>query len=366
MTFTDFQPRAGCLTAAILLTSMTACGPLPGFEVLNKDDNFDQIVSINDKVDILFVIDNSGSMGEEQLTLTESFTSFIDQFRSRNLNFQIGVISTDVQTDPDWWTGTGAWLRVSGWGFFGQSGSGTLVGLGANPRLLTPNTPNLVQTFQENARLYTYGWFEEAGILAAYKALSPERLAVGAANEGLVRDDALLAVVVLSDEDESVGDMSSQLQDYIRNYPALRAQRVSDFAERFRSLKPDRPDLLRFDAIIAPSAAECPTGLPGGEGEVYAEVAGMFRGTVSNICQDFSAHLVKIGSDLVNLLTSFKIKQKPAGPITVIVDDVVVPENAENGWQFDEPTLVISFHGTSVPKADAKIKVNYVPSAPLK
>ena len=52
-------------------------------------------------VDVLFVVDNSGSMSEEQSNLRESFTSFIagaDQFSN---DFQIGLVTMDMQNDDD-------------------------------------------------------------------------------------------------------------------------------------------------------------------------------------------------------------------------------------------------------------------------
>ncbi len=51
------------------------------------------------KVDMLFVVDNSGSMSDEQAMLADSFQTFIDQFMLRNVDFHIGIITTDV-TDP--------------------------------------------------------------------------------------------------------------------------------------------------------------------------------------------------------------------------------------------------------------------------
>ena len=48
-------------------------------------------------VDILFVIDNSGSMGEEQATLAANFEAFIDVLeRDIDANYRIGVTTTDM------------------------------------------------------------------------------------------------------------------------------------------------------------------------------------------------------------------------------------------------------------------------------
>lgn len=54
-------------------------------------------ISINRDVDILFVIDNSGSMGEEQATLARNFSAFIDVLEEEQVdaNYRIGITTTD-------------------------------------------------------------------------------------------------------------------------------------------------------------------------------------------------------------------------------------------------------------------------------
>ncbi|TPV94687.1 MAG: VWA domain-containing protein [Myxococcales bacterium FL481] len=53
---------------------------------------------INRDVDVLFVIDNSGSMGEEQGKLAENFQNFIEVLEDPDVkaNYRIGVTTTDV------------------------------------------------------------------------------------------------------------------------------------------------------------------------------------------------------------------------------------------------------------------------------
>src|SRR3954469_18675110 len=68
-------------------------GQLPELpeRIENISDNYDPLV------DILFVIDNSGSMGSHQANLAQNIGLFIDQIKKNvNLNFHIGVISTDM------------------------------------------------------------------------------------------------------------------------------------------------------------------------------------------------------------------------------------------------------------------------------
>ena len=62
-------------------------------EVIGKTVN----VQINKDVDILFVIDNSGSMAEEQALLSKNFGSFINVLEAPDVdaNYRIGITTTD-------------------------------------------------------------------------------------------------------------------------------------------------------------------------------------------------------------------------------------------------------------------------------
>jgi hypothetical protein len=52
-------------------------------------------------VDILWVIDNSGSMCQEQKALRDNFGAFIDRLTARTTDFQIGVTTTDMAGEID-------------------------------------------------------------------------------------------------------------------------------------------------------------------------------------------------------------------------------------------------------------------------
>src|SRR5690554_1805096 len=62
-----------------------------GSVVITTDRSPDSAAS----VDILWVIDNSGSMCEIQTSIRENFLNFIDQITAQNIDFQMGVTTTD-------------------------------------------------------------------------------------------------------------------------------------------------------------------------------------------------------------------------------------------------------------------------------
>ena len=361
------------LVAGSSTLGLGACGKLPGFAVDATTNNFDQLATINNKIDILFVVDNSGSMAEEQANLAQSFTDFITKFGDRKLDFQVGVVSTDPTVSTSYWAATGSYTNSSPYKNFANAGSGTLLAYKnagvANAKIITPNTPNYIDQFKQNVTLGTNGSGAETGLLSVLNFLTPAFIAKGGWNEGFIREGALLSVIFLSDEDESRG-LGSNANWYLKEVPADQVARATLFKTAVAALKPANSNLLRVDAIVAPSKAECPTvGTDGnnmlGTGDSYIEVAAFFKGETHNICKNFSNDLLQIGGDLISLLSRFKLAQKPDGQIEVRVNGVLVVRDASNGWEYLADTQEVEFRGDAVPAADAKISVTYIPGEPL-
>jgi hypothetical protein len=125
-------------------------------------------------IDVLFVIDDSCSMEDDQRALAENFDSFFQAFRQKDVDFHLGAVTTDMN-DP---------LR-----------SGRLVA-----PFLTPATPDIDLRFSEMVRVGTQGSTLERGLLAAWSALrEPNR---SGANRGFWRSEADFALVFLGDEDD--------------------------------------------------------------------------------------------------------------------------------------------------------------------
>ncbi len=77
----------GCLEHPLKEVSYEGVEVVP--QVLPIDDNRD--------VDILFVIDNSGSMAEEQARLARNFPAFIAKLDGMGADYRIGITTTDVK-----------------------------------------------------------------------------------------------------------------------------------------------------------------------------------------------------------------------------------------------------------------------------
>jgi hypothetical protein len=172
------------------------------------------------KLDLLFVVDNSSSMGEEQAALSAAFESFVLALRGSlrgsnpdlgrvDLDLRVGVVSTDLGAGhridvPSCLTPLGdraelqTVARVPGcprpldpWIALRADGTTNVPGGSAD------SLPRAAESFACIAQLGTFGCGFEQPLEAARRALDP-----AGPNRGFLRDDASLAVIVLSDEDD--------------------------------------------------------------------------------------------------------------------------------------------------------------------
>lgn len=169
-------------------------------------------------VDLLFVIDNSNSMLAEQANLIASFDGFIAGIQA-NLDevndYHIGVVTTDdYALNQDGCRMLGALVTESAAGVCGPWAEGRYISL----------ADELESAFTCTANVGAGGDTNERQIEAALRAIGPELAGPGACNEGFLRDNALLVIVLITDEDDpgaplpgqgSAGDPSSWFTEVV-------------------------------------------------------------------------------------------------------------------------------------------------------
>lgn len=153
------------------------------------------------KMDIVFVVDDSGSMGDEQQTLSRNFPEFarvLDEYRVSSgelLDYRVGVTTTartirtrlgNTQIFSNHVTGdNGAFQRPAG---LGRS-------------WIQSDDAERRDLLADLAVVGTGGSHLEMPLDTARLALT-EQVASGGRNAGFLRDDALLAIVLLTDEED--------------------------------------------------------------------------------------------------------------------------------------------------------------------
>jgi hypothetical protein len=200
------------------------------------------------KVDILFMVDNSPSMSPKQVALKAAFPSLVSVIKNVPADYHIGVVTSDLgagmftinrgQCHPG---GDGAQLQAKG--AAADPTCGTLGGglnfiqynelvkdAMGNPTSNLPTGQDLATTFGCMASVGDLGCGFESQLESVYKALHDNI----PTNTGFLRDDAILVVVWLTDEDDDCSaDPASDLLDPsgagMANYGALLSFRGSQY-----------------------------------------------------------------------------------------------------------------------------------------
>lgn len=182
-----------------------------------------------DKVDFLFVIDNSISMQDQQAALIASFPGFIDTIQntlSATSDYHIMVTDTDDVTrctpsncqsgnmnattlcvEPAGGYACNTTFEacddIIGAGVVhpaGSQASNTLCTPFGGNRYIVEGEPDLVGTFSCMAKVGLAGHPSERPMDSLVAAMSAELNGPGGCNEGFLRDDAILVVTFISDD----------------------------------------------------------------------------------------------------------------------------------------------------------------------
>lgn len=282
------------------------------------------------KVDILFVVDNSGSMYEEQGRLGTALSSFINSIG--NIDWQIGITTTDISDGP-----------------YGLKGS-LLPFAGIGSKVLNKNTPNYATAFANtvvrsetlncNGTTIVCPSSDERPLQAAVLAMQKS----GGENSALFRQGADLAVVILSDEDEGSDGTNAIAATAVR----------AAFAAVFGGAK----SFSAYGLIIQPGNTACFNQNSAGGGQYGTFVTGLAAltgGVTGSICDaDYGPALTNIGNRVRQIVRSVTLKYIP-NPDTVQI--VIRPFDSSLTWQITGSTIMFN----KPPKKGTMVDVVYLP-----
>lgn len=304
----------------------------------NQVDSFVQEAGA--KVDVLFVVDNSGSMMEEQQSLGANFAAFMSSATASGVDYHIGVTTTGLDAS------SGGWSQCSGGAEGGESGRLFPVN-NSSPRIITPQTPNAAGVFANNTHVGVCHWNEQ-GLEAAYRALSdpllhslddPRTPQANDGNGGFLRDEARLAIIFVTDEE----DFSSQPVPFYETY--------------FKTLKNNDPGKLSISAIAGPAdLSSCSTA--SSSGTRYIQLANSTGGVVESICTpNWADSLKKLSDTTFGPKRTFPLSDVPADTTQIVVR--VNGTEVTTGWHYDGPSNSIVFDQGAAPAPGSYIEVNY-------
>ncbi|HMN67788.1 MAG TPA: hypothetical protein PKC28_04540 [Bdellovibrionales bacterium] len=248
--------------------------------------------SLVKEVDVLFVVDNSGSMDEEQKGIGAKINGFLGKLDG--LDWQIALTTTDSRVKTK---GPDDVLRDWGDGQFRPFDSAT----GSEFILRsTQVSAAAAQTKLSGAiQVGIKGDGSERGISAFSRAL--QRAQTPGIHKDFFRQNAALAVVLISDEDECSTGWSTC------------PQQVRDLSEPRKVIDAVKAQLgegkkFSFSSIIAiPGDASCTTGLV--RGTSYKELTDLTGGAQGSVCStDFTSPLQIIGGNVAELINVISLK----------------------------------------------------------
>ena len=295
-----------------------------GTDISDQTDVFHQQDQV--RADVLFVVDCSGSMGDNQENLVANFNAFIASALTMDVDFHLGVVATETENQPGL---TGTPPR--------QVDPGVLVQAGSRPKIITNNTPDLEAAFTDNARLGDDCSNHEAGLEGAWMTLSEPLVSDPAANAGFLREDAKLYIIIVSDEP----DQSNGSTDF--------------YVDFFKSIKGYRnTEMMSISAICT----SC-------DSDRYWDVTVRTGGICEPIdAVDWATSLASMGIDAFSAIREFPLS-RPADPATIsaTVDGTSVPQASSvggaDGWTHYADTNTVFFGDDVVPDRGQRIEISY-------
>ena len=275
-------------------------------DTLPTNSNYRQVteaISVhgNNKIDILFVVDNSPSMEYEQKSMAQRTVNFLNGLK--DLDWQISVTTTEAY-DSNYGDGTILSMK-------GDSSIKILTSKmnEAQSRVLLSNT------LQRNKKDDFNPSPLEQGIYATYRVI--ERALKGqAVNRDFIRTDSHFAVVLISDEDESRNkdkNKSANLVNLVKsNYNSQKG--------------------FTFHSIISrPGDVAC-LGTHGySYGHRYQELSQLTGGSIGDVCaMDYAQQVKDIAQGVRDTLKSVTLQCSPVdGKVIVRKGSVVLNEKYE-------------------------------------
>lgn len=350
---------------AALLSS--ACGETNLVERTRQPlvDDFTQIPASS--IDVLLVVDNSGSMGPHRAALSENFDRFLDLLdpdptrsgEKGEIDYRLAL------TTPD-----------------GSFRGGKVVG---SPAIVRPGAHDAVEAFRANLEALKgeESTANEQGLAGAQKALETlSKMKDDQGKPAFLRDGAWLYIVIVSDEEDgSFGE-------------------VRYFHRHFKGLKGvGNENTVAISAIAGVEG--CAFSEPGVR---YQEITRLTGGVFGDICtEDWGSTLRELAVSGIGLRKRFQLREVPGPndspsaplpwqfvslevryPCDTPDEDPHLDERVcsqvlrscsgdepavictpwideVDGWQFDPIENAIVFDGDAIPGAGSTVRVRYFP-----
>lgn len=351
--------RVTKIAAAFALLASGCAKDAGSFSVLSESSSFEQTATYTArKLDVLFVVDNSGSMASSQTNLANNFSTFIDRFITKGYDFKIAVTTSEAYRYGQFGSSPSCTSQCEAWRTKFRTGSNNVYVIDqANYNLTLPaERTRLKNDFTSNALVGTSGAGDERVLSSFQYALTDSQ------NAGFHRADAFLSVVILSDEE----DFSSSSITFSESYSNPNLYSVSNYKTFLDSFTSGVAGVDYSVSTIVIQDEGCRASL--GSGRKIAnrvlELADLTGGSKNSLCDPFDTSLDAISTSIEQQGTAeFVLTKTPiVSSIRLLVDGVLVPQSATEGWSYTSATKTIKINGATYrPANGAVIKLNFDP-----
>jgi len=269
-------------------------------------DSFEQ--ASTRRVDILFVIDNSGSMNVFQTHLANNINAFMSAFALLNADYQIAVITTD------------------NYNFQGQ--------------IVTNSSTDPVGELSAQVQTGTNGSGFERGVYMSYEALQAGRDA--GPGSAFLREDSSLVIVYVSDERAG----------YSYNW--------MNYASYIETLKVDKNQIIAHSVV-----GDHPSGCSYNNGSYtrnvmsgigYHDIVNHFGGSNYSICAlDWGQQLQSMAFNSVPVL-SYLLSSDGVIENTI---EVKIEGQTTTAWWYNAENNEVNFNSADAPEDGEMIEITY-------
>jgi len=257
-------------------------------------------VPSNPPSDIVFYVDQSGSMGDDQARLASNFSTFISELNTYSTDWQIIVANADNGCNN-----TGGVLRP----------------------MSSDYTTRFAGAVSDGG-----GWWTEAGLTVTSEAI--DKTDPGECNYGFMRAGAMLHIIMVSDE---VEQSSSTWNWYVDKVIAKKGSSAN----------------VKFSAIAGDYPGGCATADPG---EGYYQAVTATDGVFLSICSDWAtpSNLSMLAAASVQM-AAYELDE------TAVESTIHVYVNGTEhltGWHFDAADNTVIFD-EGVPSEGDTVRVTY-------
>lgn len=274
--------------------------------------------------DILWVVDNSGSMGNEQAELAMHFDRFINKFIKKEVQFRMAITTTDP--------------RKSRNNRDGRDGSIICDWHKLTAEAARSNENKFKKDFKKCINVGIEGHGEEQGLNAASRFA--QRYGNAGGYNPFMRKKAHFIVIIVSDENDH------------NTLP------VKKYVQALAKAKGYEWGKVKIYSIINTSQSQIRTSYES-VGHRYRYASELTRGKVASIRSNFSQTLANFSDDILNLLEQFQLEKVPSfiqghDQIKVKVNGVETKE-----FTYIKESNSIRFHAWAIPEPGSSIEVSF-------